>query len=140
MHSKSEPRLRLRVTAAAEIAVRAGHPWLFATSIREQNRPGTTGQLAVIYDRRNQFLAIGLYDAQSPLRVRILHAGSPLRIDDSWWKQRLAATVERRANLFDDQTTGYRCIHGESDGWPGVVLDRYDSTFVLKLYTGAWLP
>src|ERR1039458_2481624 len=38
------------------------------------------------------------------------------------------------------ETTGYRLIHGESDGWPGLVLDRYDTTLVLKLYTAAWLP
>ncbi len=43
-------------------------------------------------------------------------------------------------NLFDAQTTGYRLIHGESDGWPGLVLDKYDSTLVLKIYTAAWLP
>ena len=140
MDCKSEPRLRLRVTAAAEGAVRGGHPWLFAGSIREQNRPGMPGELAIIYDRRDGFLALGLYDPDSPLRVRILHTGDSITIDRSWWKQRLAAAVERRANLFDSQTTGYRCIHGESDGWPGLVLDRYDSTYVLKLYTGAWLP
>jgi 23S rRNA (cytosine1962-C5)-methyltransferase len=37
-------------------------------------------------------------------------------------------------------TTGCRLIHGENDGWPGLVLDRYDTTLVLKLYTAAWLP
>ena len=42
--------------------------------------------------------------------------------------------------MFDSQTTGYRLINGESDGWPGLVLDRYDNTLVLKLYTLAWLP
>jgi 23S rRNA (cytosine1962-C5)-methyltransferase len=42
--------------------------------------------------------------------------------------------------LFDARTTGYRWIHGESDAWPGLVLDRYDRTLVLKLYTAAWLP
>jgi 23S rRNA (cytosine1962-C5)-methyltransferase len=42
--------------------------------------------------------------------------------------------------LFDEHTTGFRCIHGEADGWPGLVLDRYDTTLVLKLYTAAWLP
>jgi 23S rRNA (cytosine1962-C5)-methyltransferase len=41
--------------------------------------------------------------------------------------------------LFDQQTTGYRLINGESDGWPGFVLDRYDSTLVLKLYSVASL-
>jgi 23S rRNA (cytosine1962-C5)-methyltransferase len=42
--------------------------------------------------------------------------------------------------LFDEQTTGFRWLNGESDGWPGLVLDRYDSTLVMKLYTAAWLP
>ncbi|MDB6058537.1 MAG: rRNA ((2)-)-methyltransferase, partial [Verrucomicrobiales bacterium] len=37
-------------------------------------------------------------------------------------------------------TNGYRCINGESDGWPGLVLDRYAETYVLKIYTAAWLP
>jgi len=96
--------------------------------------------LAIIYDRQDRFLAAGLYDPDSPLRVRILHLGTPATIDNTWWKERLAAARARRRNLFDAQTTGYRCIHGESDGWPGLVLDRYGSTFVLKLYTAAWLP
>src|SRR5439155_17526392 len=43
-------------------------------------------------------------------------------------------------NLFDVQTNGYRLCNGESDGWPGLVLDRYDSTLVLKIYTTVWLP
>jgi 23S rRNA (cytosine1962-C5)-methyltransferase len=40
--------------------------------------------------------------------------------------------------MFDAATTGYRLINGESDGWPGLVLDRYDRTLVLKIYTAAW--
>jgi 23S rRNA (cytosine1962-C5)-methyltransferase len=133
-------RLRLRLTATAETIVRSGHPWLFADSIREQNRAGQTGELAVIYDRKDKFLAVGLFDPDSPIRVRILHAGKPQTIDAAWWQARLAQTLARRAGLFDATTTGYRLIHGESDGWPGLVLDRYDTTLVLKLYTAAWLP
>jgi 23S rRNA (cytosine1962-C5)-methyltransferase len=132
--------LRLRITAAAESIVRAGHPWLFADSIHESNRAGQTGELAVIYDRKDKFLAIGLFDADSPIRVRILHAGKPVTIDDAWWRARLEQALARRSGLFDAQTTGDRLIHGESDGWPGLVLDRYDATLVLKLYTAAWLP
>jgi len=132
--------LRLRVTAAAESIIRSGHPWLFADSIREQNREGETGELAVIYDRKDRFLAAGLYDPDSTIRVRILHAGKPQAIDRDWWRARLEQAVARRSGRFDDQTTGYRLINGESDGWPGLVLDRYDTTFGLKLYTTAWLP
>ncbi len=134
------PRLRLRVTAAAESAIRGGHPWLFDASIREQNRPGQPGELAVIYDRRDKFLALGLYDPLSPIRVRVLHHGKPATAVDAWWRARLQAALARRDGLFDAQTTGYRCLSGESDGWPGLVLDRYDTTFVLKLYTAVWLP
>jgi 23S rRNA (cytosine1962-C5)-methyltransferase len=134
------PRLRLRITAAAENYVRAGHPWVFADSVREQNRDGVSGELAVIYDRQDKFLAAGLFDPDSPIRVRVLHAGKPLTLDTAWWTARLDAAVRRRDGLFDARTTGYRLINGESDGWPGLVLDRYDTTFVLKLYTAAWLP
>ncbi len=133
-------RLRLRVTNTAESIVRSGHPWLFADSIHESNRAGQTGELAVIYDRKDKFLAVGLYDVDSPIRVRILHVGKPQTIDAAWWQARLEQTLARRQNLFDAQTTGYRLIHGESDGWPGLVLDRYDTTLVLKVYTAAWLP
>ncbi len=136
----AKTRLRLRVTAAAEAALRGGHPWLFAESIREQNRQGAAGELAVVYDRKDRFLAIGLFDPDSPIRMRALHVGKPVTLDREWWRARLRAAIARRRGLFDERTTGYRCIHGEGDGWPGLVLDRYGSAFVLKLYSAAWLP
>jgi 23S rRNA (cytosine1962-C5)-methyltransferase len=137
---KRLPRLRLRVSAAAESSLRLGHPWLFAESIQEQNRPGQLGEVAVIYDRKDRFLALGLFDPDSPIRMRVLHAGKPQMIDRAWWSARLDQALQRRQGLFDEQTTGFRWINGESDGWPGLVLDRYDQTLVLKLYTAAWLP
>jgi 23S rRNA (cytosine1962-C5)-methyltransferase len=138
--AQSRATLRLRVTAAAESQLRAGHPWVFGDSVREQNRDGTAGELAVIFDRKDKFLAVGLFDPDSPIRVRILHVGKPQSIDTNWWSARLTQAAERRRNLFDAQTNGYRLINGESDGWPGLVLDRYDQTLVPKLYTAAWLP
>lgn len=134
------PRLRLRVKATAETILRSGHPWLFADSIREQNREGQPGELAVIFDRKDRFLAIGLYDPGSPIRVRILQTRKTVTIDTAWWRQRLQTALQRRAGLFDERTNGFRCINGESDGWPGLVLDRYGDALVLKLYSAAWLP
>jgi len=138
--SPAPARLRLRVTAAAESQLRAGHPWVYGDSVREQNRDGAPGELAVIFDRQDKFLAVGLFDPASPIRVRILHVGKPQTIDAAWWSARLAGAIERRRGLFDEQTNGYRLINGESDGWPGLVLDRYDTTLVLKLYSAVWLP
>lgn len=138
--AEASPRLRLRITARAEAALRGGHPWLFSNSIREQNRPGRLGELAVIYDRKDRFQGIGLFDPESPIRARVLYAGRPQRLDAAWWREHLEQALERRRGLFDAGTTGYRCCNGESDGWPGLVLDRYGDTLVLKLYTAAWLP
>src|SRR6266480_5177029 len=92
-------RLRLRVTASAESMIRGGHPWLFADSIREQNREGEAGELAVVYDRKDKFLAVGLFDPESPLRVRLLHAGKPMTIDDAWWRENFSKAFRRRENL-----------------------------------------
>ncbi len=135
------PRLRLRVTSTAESILRSGHPWLFAGSVRSQNREGVAGELAAVYDRRDRFLGIGLYDPDSPLRLRMLHTGKPVPLDSAWWRQRLEEALQRREPFQNDSsTTGYRLIHGESDRWPGLVLDRYGDTLVLKLYSAIWLP
>ena len=57
-------RLRLELFPRAEMAVRSGHPWVYADSVKSQNREGETGELAVMYDRKDRFLAIGLYEAE----------------------------------------------------------------------------
>src|SRR5256885_6809945 len=87
--SSALPRLRLRVTADAERRVRSGHPWLFADSIREQNREAESGELAGVYDRKNNIPAMGLFDPDSPLRVHLLDAGKTATIDRDRWPTRL---------------------------------------------------
>lgn len=136
---RSQARLKLTLRPAAESIVRSGHPWIYSDSIRSQNREGEAGELAVVYDRRDRFLAVGFYDPGSPLRVRVLHAGKPAVIDAAWWRGRLVEALARREGVADEGTNGLRLVNGESDGWPGLVLDRYDTTLVLKLYSPAWL-
>lgn len=100
-----------------------------------------SGDLAVVFDDKRRFNAIGLFDPTSPLRVKVLHRGSPAQIDRTWWEARIAAALELRSALVSDPvTTGYRVLNGENDGFPGLVADRYADTMVVKLYTTAWLP
>lgn len=134
-----QKRLALHVKPAAERALRQGHPWLFDGSIRKQNREGNAGDLAVVFDHRNRFLAIGLYDPFSPIRLRILQHHNPAEINRSWYRDRLADAAKLRASLPATGTNGYRLVHGENDGLPGLVVDRYDANFVLKLDTAAWV-
>ena len=140
----SARNIALRVIPAAERALREGHPWLFADSIREQSHEGAPGDLAVVFDRKGRFLAVGLYDPHSSIRVRILQHGEPAPIGRAWFAARLEAAAARRASLRErpaaQRTTGYRLAHGENDGLPGFVVDRYEETLVIKLYTAAWVP
>lgn len=137
-------RLALRISAPAEYALRQGHPWVFDQAITEQSQAGSPGDLAVIFDDKRRFLAVGLYDPTSPIRVRILQSRQPAVINADWFKLRLEAAVRVRAPLFEqpaeNATTGCRLVHGENDGFPGLVIDRYAGTLVLKLYTAAWIP
>lgn len=138
--SISDKRIAVRVTAAAERAIRSGHPWLFESGIESVSFNGRAGDLAVIFDRNRRFVAIGLYDPTSPIRVRILQQGQPAMIGTDWFQEQIVVAAEIRAGLPASGTTGYRLVHGENDGLPGLVVDRYADTLVLKLYTAAWLP
>ena len=131
----------MRVTPDALRQIRGGHPWVFDASVTAVGHEGAPGDLAVVFDEHRRFAAIGLYDPTSPIRVRILHHGDPVPIDDAWFHDRISIAFAQRAMVAGDgRTNAYRVVHGENDGLPGLVIDRYDSTAVIKAYTAAWLP
>jgi 23S rRNA (cytosine1962-C5)-methyltransferase len=141
-------RLALRITPPAERAMRAGHPWLFESSIASIRGASSTsdpsiapGTVAVAFDRKNRFLGAGLWDPDSPIRVRVLVAGSPAPIGPELFRARIRGALERRRPLLiDPETTGIRLLHGEGDGLSGVVADLYGHHVVVKLYTRSWIP
>ena len=134
-------RVAVHVTSDALRQVRSGHPWVWDRSITRTSKPGKAGDLAVIFDDKRRFAAIGLWDPHAPIAVRVLHSGNPREISEDFFTERLVTAVDRRRQLEDDgDTTGYRLVHGENDGLPGLVIDRYDTTLVVKLDTAAWLP
>ena len=134
-------RVAVRVTKDALRRIRGGHPWVFDGSVTSVRPEGRTGDLAVIFDDRRRFRAIGLYDPASPIRVKVLHQGEPTPVDGDFFERQLRTALERRAPLVaSDHTTGYRWVSGENDGLPGLVVDRYADTIVVKVYTAAWFP
>jgi len=137
--SADDKRIAVRVTRDALRQLRGGSPWLYDGSITEVSHDGAPGDLAVVFDHDRKFAAIGLYDPTSPIRVKILHVGKPRPIDAGFWDERIAAAVDLRAGLASDPgTNAYRLVHGENDRLPGLVVDRYADTLVVKLYSPAW--
>lgn len=141
-------RVAVRVTPDALRRIRHGHPWVFDRSIRSVKPAGSTGDLAVVFDDRRRFAAIGLYDPNQPIAIRVLHVGKPVQIDAHWWEGRVREAMVHRAALVadleaatgDGPAPGYRVVNGENDGLPGLVVDRYADVLVVKLYTAAWFP
>jgi len=133
-------RIALRISPPAERALRHGHPWVFDQAITEQSHAGAPGDLAVIFDNKRRFIAIGLYDPTSFIRVRILQSRQPAAIDADWFHAKLITANQIRKPLLQQSTNGYRLVHGENDGLPGLIIDRYAGTLVVKIYSPAWIP
>ncbi len=134
-------RVAVRPTAAGLRAVKSGDPWLYDGSIATADPADLpAGSIAVIFDGR-RVTGVGLWDPSSPIRVKVLHSRGPLNVDRQLWIDRLETAKARRGGLVGDlSTTAWRWVHGENDNLPGLVLDRYDDTLVIKLYSDAWYP
>ena len=103
-----------------------GHPWIFRSDIT--TAPDVPG-LVQVRDRRGRALGQALHSPSSEIRLRLLAPPEAI-IDAAWWEARLRASLARRAALDAD---AYRVVHGEGDGLPSLVVDRYAGIVVAQL-------
>ena len=135
------PRIhKIKISKSIQASIRKGFPWVYFYQIKNTGISGEPGDLGAIYDSQNRFLAMGLYDPHSDIRLRILITHTPQEITGEFFRRRLKKALALRAGLATPETTGYRVVNGENDGFPGMVMDRYADTLVVKLYTSAWMP
>jgi 23S rRNA (cytosine1962-C5)-methyltransferase len=103
-----------------------GHPWIYASDVtRQPDRPG----IAAVSDHRGKFLGQALFSPRSEIRLRLLEP-TDRRIDAEWWRQRIAQAYAHRRGI---DATAYRVVHGEGDGLPSLIVDRYDRWIVAQL-------
>ncbi len=117
---------QVRVTArGAERWVR-GHPWIYRSDVLDEVAgPGLVAAL----DPRGKFLGQALYAPGSEIRLRLLEP-TERPVDEAWWREHLAAAAARRSGI---DATAWRMVHGEGDGLPSLVVDRYDRWLVVQL-------
>ena len=140
-HAESR-RIAVRVRQKAVPAIRSGHPWLFEDSVKKAPPDAAPGDVAVLYDPDGKkILDAGLYDPHSPLRVRILQKdASQPPVGPALFAKLATEAAAARVDAIPPETTAFRLANGESDGFPGLVADRYADTLVVKLYTEAFVP
>ena len=134
--SKVAAALELRKDLARHL--RAGHPWVFRKAVEKAPSRLPPGAIVDVCEQ-GRFVARGYYDPHSAISVRILTREPAEAIDAAFWRRRVARALALRRELVRG-TTGYRMVHGESDGLPGVVADRYDRFAVMKLYSAGLTP
>ena len=105
------------------------HPWIFDGAIAKG--AGDPGETVRVESHEGNFLAWAAFSPVSKIRARVWSFNEAERIDASFFTARIAGAVAAR-RLFDIKSDGLRLIHGESDGLPGLVVDRYGDTLVAQ--------
>ncbi len=115
--------------------IKRGHVWIYGDAIDRPSAP--SGSVAILVDRHGQKVAAGIYDPQHAIPMRICRTSPPWDLNCQWFEGQLAQAVELRRLTLPSETTGYRLINGEGDCLPGLVVDVYGDTAVVKLDGGA---
>jgi 23S rRNA (cytosine1962-C5)-methyltransferase len=118
-----------RVSAKGARRWLSGHPWIFRTDVTE--RPVVDAGAVLVHDNRGKPLGWALWSPKSEISLRLLDSDPDAIIDQAWWDGRIASAIARRVSL-EDHTNALRLIHGEGDGCPSLVCDRYDQWLVVQ--------
>ncbi|KLV08752.1 class I SAM-dependent methyltransferase [Photobacterium ganghwense] len=117
-----------------EKSLRRRHPWVFSRGIQRVEGKPSLGETVEIFDHKGEWLARGAFSPQSQIRVRVWTFDRNEAIDVNFFIKRLKTAQGLRDILADrDGLTGYRLIAAESDGLPGITIDRYQDFLVCQL-------
>ena len=105
------------------------HPWVFDGAIAKGG--GDAGETVRVESAEGQFLAWGAFSPASSIRVRAWSFDETQRIDADFLRATLARAIALRTRL-GIESDGVRLVHGESDGLPGLIVDRYGDTLVAQ--------
>lgn len=115
------------ITAKGAARWRGGHPWVYRSDVADE--PGDRAGVVRVTDRKGKYLARALYSPKSEIRLRLLTT-EDVAIDGGWWRSRIAASAAKRTGI---SATAWRVVHGEGDGLPSLVIDRYGPFAVAQL-------
>ncbi|HUJ57187.1 MAG TPA: class I SAM-dependent rRNA methyltransferase [Kofleriaceae bacterium] len=140
---RAAPRVTVRkntVRLAPDVAyrVRVGHPWVYREALGPRPLAPEPGTPIDLVDDDGEFVARGLYDADSAIAVRVFVRKPDVAIDGRLVRERVRAAIALRRRVVDlDKLGCARLVNAESDGLPGIVVERYAEYLVVQLYTGA---
>ena len=126
--------INVYLKSGRERPVLNGHPWIFSGAIESVEGPAETSGVADIFDCKKNWLARGLYNQKSQIRVRLL-TWQQESIDGDFFARRLRQALAFREKHLAGSTTAYRVVNGEGDFLPGLIVDRYANFLVCQVFT-----
>jgi 23S rRNA (cytosine1962-C5)-methyltransferase len=119
----------IRLKDGKERSALRSHPWIFDSAIAKGG--ADAGETVRVESHSGSFLGWASFSPTSKIRARIWSFDESQRIDAEFFKLSIQRAIAARSR-FDIQSNGVRLIHGESDGLPGLIVDRYDDTLVAQ--------
>ena len=112
------------------------HPWIFSGAVHRIDGSPTSGETVNLLSFKGDFLARAAYSQHSQIRARVWTFDSDEQIDPDFFRRQVQQAVSMRRTLNIEQySDAYRLIHAESDGLPGLIVDRYGDVLVLQSLT-----
>lgn len=119
-----------------ERSVLRKHPWVFSGAVAQVRGDPADGDIVDVEDATGQWLARGYLNRRSQIVVRLLTWDPGEEITPDFWRRRLERALRGRQGLVSSSdTTAFRLVHAESDGLPGLVVDRYGEYLVVQFLT-----
>ena len=119
--------MTVKVTARGAERWKQGHPWIYRSDVAEE--PDKNPGIVPVTDRKGKFLGQALYSPSSEIRLRLLTRSNE-SIDAQWWTARISAAAARRNGIA---ASAWRVVHGEADGLPSLIIDKYGPWIVAQL-------
>ncbi|WP_057831707.1 class I SAM-dependent methyltransferase [Colwellia sp. TT2012] len=125
---------RISLNVGREKSLLRKHPWIFSKAINKIKGKPLLGDTVDVFDSKGNWLAKGAYSPESQIRIRVWSFDENEEIDRDFFLNKLQkAQLRRDWFIAQGKLTGYRLIAGESDGLPGVTIDKYDNFIVCQL-------
>jgi len=125
---------RISLNVGREKSLLRKHPWIFSKAVNKIKGKPMLGDTVDVFDSKGNWLAKGAYSPESQIRIRIWSFDESQEIDRDFFFDKLQKAQARRDwFIAQGNLTGYRLIAGESDGLPGVTIDKYDNFIVCQL-------
>jgi 23S rRNA (cytosine1962-C5)-methyltransferase len=134
-------RNTIRLPAEVARRVRLGHPWVYREALGPRPLHAEAGTQIELVDDEGELVGRGLYDSDSTIAVRVFTRRADRPIDGELIGERVRAAIALRKKYLDTTALDvYRVINAESDGLPGIVVERYADYLVVQLFSSAIGP